>query len=98
MPVMNGVRKVRARLKAIEEIPDWAKCCEEHVHAFEAVKDQVLTMLVGSEFVGKSECVHCGRITENLVFAYVEESSPEFKKLAIALCSYDIDEGLAVTA
>jgi hypothetical protein len=82
---------VSARQKPVEQLPEWALCCEamRQEHSSEEQLSLVVKVDAGSTFSGEAECHHCRRITPNIRCVL----SVDRPRLALPVDNYDFDEG-----
>jgi hypothetical protein len=82
---------VSARQKPVEQLPEWALCCEamRQEHMTEEKLGCIVKVESESVFSGEAECHHCHRITPN-IRVLLSTSRP---RLAIPVDNYDFDEG-----
>lgn len=82
---------ILARQKPVEQLPEWALCCEtlRQLHVAAAELGRIVHVESGSTFSGELECHNCHRITQNIRYMLTVGR----KKYAIAVDNYDFDEG-----
>ena len=83
--------KVRARVKAPEYLPEWAKCCPELIAQISRFKDVVAVVDLGSIYLARVYCGFCGArpdpATRQCIIAPgIGQGCPAFELL-------DLDEG-----
>jgi hypothetical protein len=80
----------RARLKPIDQIPEWAKCCQTMLDRAATHANEVIEVNSGV-YLQDAKCEFCHRVIENLR-CLRRVDRPDF---AIVLDCYDLDEGEA---
>jgi hypothetical protein len=83
---------VRARLRPIGELPEWAICCDSIRQLHEAQQGEELKAILGTEYVAEVECRFCHRITSGV--KYINATSASQFGTAIAVECYEFDEGV----
>jgi hypothetical protein len=85
---------VSARQKPVDQLPEWALCCEamRQEHIAEAELARIVKVEAGSAFSGEATCHLCRRITPNIRFVLTVDRP----KLAIPTDNYEFDEGESV--
>lgn len=81
-----------ARQKPVEQLPEWALCCEamRQEHIAHDKLGGIVKVETGS-ISGEARCHLCGRITQNIRFVLTVDRP----RLAIPVDNYDFDEGAA---
>lgn len=81
---------VRAKQKPIEELPDWAICCDVTRKAVEATnaKGEIWELDLSTLFYARQSCTNCGAATNKVVSVLARDRS-----FACALPFVDLDEG-----
>jgi hypothetical protein len=86
---------VSARQKPVDQLPDWALCCEivRQAHIVAAREGRILRVDTATTFLAEAECCHCHVITQNV--KYIDQvDGPGGMVIAIDL--HDLDEGESV--
>jgi hypothetical protein len=47
---VNTQVTVRARIKSLSDLPDWAKCCLAQIATFEGMKDSEFSAVLGTDY------------------------------------------------
>jgi hypothetical protein len=83
---------VSARQKPVEQLPEWALCCDytRKAHAAEEQLRRIVKVEAGSTFMAEVECHHCHRITQNVKYT---RTVGDGRQTAIAVDLHDFDEG-----
>jgi hypothetical protein len=83
---------VSARQKPVEQLPEWALCCEaaRKVHAAEAESGCVVRVEAGSSYLVNTVCCYCHRIEKDVRACRIVDGLEE-RSIAIELA--DFDEG-----
>lgn len=80
---------IRARLKPVSEMPEWAVCCDQRRQRYAALQGQELTVEAYSRVsIEPMTCLWCGKVT---VFGKGKMTS-DLRRAPVEL--YDLDEGL----
>jgi hypothetical protein len=83
--------KVRARLKPIDHLPEWYKCCPAMIAKLIETSPNILLVVIGSDFVAGARCPFCGFFKSNV--RCLEVSGPT-NAHGLAIEAYDLEEGL----
>lgn len=83
------MKLVRARPKAVEDLPEWAKCCTEQTEFQRAIGELVLD-INDRCLAGPGACLFCGALTPSALSARIV--SGEYTGRLFALCTADLDE------
>ena len=83
---------ISGRQKPVEQLPDWALCCEvtRKAHIAEIARRRVVKVEAGANFKAEVECQVCHRITKNVTATLRVDGRRE---IAILIDLYDFDEG-----
>jgi hypothetical protein len=86
---------IRARQKRVEQLPEWALCCERarQSHIYEAGIGRIVKVRSGAVFEAEVECRFCHRITQNLKYVPIVAGR---KHSCVAVDLFDFDEGECV--
>ena len=84
---------MRARLKPIEEIPDWVLCCGRRRAAIEAESRAVIVEVDPRWFLVRTKCPYCGLIVPDVRAMQIRESLGAGAMIAVDC--YEFDEGAA---
>lgn len=89
---MKGIR-VRARQKAIADLPAWALCCASirEVYERQAVSGLEVTAIFPA-FEAETECRFCHKITQGVQYVRTLENGR--RRGAIPVDCFEFDEGL----
>jgi hypothetical protein len=82
---------VRARQKPVDQLPEWALCCEASRQSHVLSADLIFMAISDRAFKGELECQWCHRITKDLKFV---RAVGQRKNLCIEIDLYDFDEGV----
>ena len=82
---------VNARQKPVEQLPEWALCCDatRKIHVSEEELGRVVRVRTGTTFLAEAECMWCHQITPER--AYMMEIDRKGRAIAVDL--FDFDEG-----
>ncbi len=83
---------IRARQKTVEQLPEWALCCDRarQSHIYEAGLDRIVKVRSEAVFEAEVECRCCHRITQNLKYVPIVGGR---KHSCVAVDLFDFDEG-----
>jgi hypothetical protein len=94
---------VRVQQKPIDQLPEWALCCQPMREAFERQQaEPIQALVIPTIIIGESHCKSCGRIVSDLGFMEVARELrggwnpiPAGARRVIAVDCFEFDEGPA---